>query len=73
MIQVKKLFLQNYDEMNTSQVENILQRIPKTKKRDLENHELNLNNLGILINDKIYKSKEYFIPESDGINHIKIE
>ena len=34
----KIYFLQNYDEMKTSQVENILRRIPKTKKKDIENH-----------------------------------
>jgi len=68
----KIYFLQNYDKMKISLAEDIFWRIPKTKLKDIEHHKLNLNNFGILINDKIYKSKEYFIPESDGIYHIKI-
>ena len=54
-------FLQNYDYMkNNIDIKNI------------EQHKLNINNFVILINDKIYESKQYFKPKTEGIYHIKI-
>ena len=39
---------------------------------DGKDHKLNLNNCVILINDKIYDSKAYFVPKTEGIYTIKI-
>ena len=56
----KIYFLQNYSEMEWS------------FEKDIEKNKLNINNFIIFINDKIYESKEYFVPETVGIYDIKI-
>jgi len=40
--------------------------------KNIENHKININNYIILINDKIYESKRYFEPKTEGIYYIKI-
>ena len=42
------------------------------KKKNIGNHKLNIDNYVILINDKIYKSKRYFEPKTEGLYNIKI-
>ena len=49
-IDKKIYFLQNYDEM---------------KSKNRSNHRIDINNFVILINDKIYKHKNYFVPRKN--------
>ena len=53
----KIYFLQKFDEKNDQYI---------------KNHKINLNNFDILINDKNYESKEYFLPKKEGKYYIKI-
>ena len=69
-------FLQNYYSMNYNKYYNhrgergYIFNADNVKGK--ESHKLNIDNFVIFINDKLYESKEYFIPEKVGIYHIKI-
>ena len=56
----KIYFLQNFDY------------IWKDEEKFMLKHKLNMNNYIIFIDDKIYESKNYFIPEKSGIYNIII-
>ena len=60
----KNYFLQNYEKMKKNYHD--------IKYGEYRQHKLNINNFVILINNKMYESKEYFIPQTNGKYHITI-
>ena len=72
MIFVKKIyFLQNFDIFMSKNDENTLFE-ESLKGKDIKIHKLDINNFVILINDKLYESKNYFIPQKEGLYIITI-
>ena len=73
----KIYFLQNYEtimSIKINRTDDFLFYNGKLKDlvKDIKNYKLNINNFIIFINDKKYKSSNYFIPQEEGIYIIKI-